>query len=77
VQKAAADRPWVRTVETWSLTADADGAYQSHFKDLGGKVRLMRDNDGVHFTPAGYELIADPVLNLLRENAPKFRLLPR
>lgn len=77
VQNAAADRPWVRTVDTWSLTADTDGAYQAHFKDLTGKVRLMRDNDGVHFTPPGYELIADPVLSLLREKAPKFRLLPR
>ncbi len=77
VLKAAADRPWVRTVDTWSLTADADGAYAAHFKDLNGKVRLMRDNDGVHFTPPGYELIAESVLNLLREASPKFRLLPR
>ncbi|MCW5747878.1 MAG: DUF459 domain-containing protein [Alphaproteobacteria bacterium] len=77
VLKAAADRPWVHTVETWSLTADAAGEYAAYFKDLGGRVRLMRDNDGVHFTPPGYELIAEPVLNLLREASPKFRLLPR
>jgi hypothetical protein len=77
VVKAAADRPWVRTVDTWVLTADTDGAYQAHFKDLTGKVRLMRDNDGVHFTPPGYDLIAESVLNLLREASPKFRLLPR
>jgi hypothetical protein len=77
VLKAAADRPWVRTVETWSMTADASGAYAAYFKDLGGKVRLMRDNDGVHFTPPGYELIAESVLNKLREASPKFRLLPQ
>ncbi len=77
VLKAAADRPWVRVVDSWKLTVDADGAYQAHFKDLSGKVRLMRDNDGVHFTPPGYELIAESVLNLLREASPKFRLLPR
>lgn len=77
VLKAAADRPWVHTVETWSLTADASGAYQAYFKDLSGKVRLMRDNDGVHFTPPGYELIAESVLSQLREASPKFRLLPR
>lgn len=77
VRKAAAERPWVRTVDSWALTADANGAYQAHFKDLTGKVRLMRDNDGVHFTPPGYELIAESVLNLLRETSPKFRLLPR
>jgi uncharacterized protein len=77
VLKAATDRPWIRTVDTWKLTADTDGAYQAHFKDLGGKVRLMRDNDGVHFTPPGYDLIAESVLNLLREASPKFRLLPR
>lgn len=77
VLKAAAARPWVRTIDTWSLTADASGAYQAHFKDLAGKVRLMRDNDGVHFTPPGYDVIAEQVLNRLREASPKFRLLPR
>ncbi|HJQ57854.1 MAG TPA: DUF459 domain-containing protein, partial [Vineibacter sp.] len=77
VAKAAADRPWVRVVDTWALTADENGAYAAHFKDLSGKVRLMRDSDGVHFTPPGYELIAESVLNLLREASPKFRLLPR
>jgi hypothetical protein len=77
VQQAAASRPWIRTVDAWALTADASGAYAAHFKDLAGKVRLMRDNDGVHFTPPGYELIAESVLSLLREASPKFRLLPR
>jgi hypothetical protein len=77
VRKAAAERPWVHTLDTWALTADADGEYAAYFKDLNGKTRLMRDNDGVHFTPPGYELIAESVLNLLREASPKFRLLPR
>lgn len=77
VLQAASTRPWIRTIDSWALTADANGAYAAHFKDLGGKVRLMRDNDGVHFTPPGYDLIAESVLNLLREASPKFRLLPR
>jgi hypothetical protein len=77
VAQAATARPWVRMVDTWALTADDNGAYAAHFKDLAGKIRLMRDNDGVHFTPPGYELIAESVLNLLREASPKFRLLPR
>lgn len=75
VTEAAKTRPYVKLLPTWQLTADDSGAYSSHFKDLKGVTRLMRANDGVHFTDPAYELIGDSVLKLLRENVPPFKLL--
>jgi hypothetical protein len=75
VTDAAKSRPYVKLVPTWQITADDSGAYTSHFKDLKGVTRLMRANDGVHFTDPAYELIGDSVLKLLRENVPPFKLL--
>lgn len=75
VTNAAKTRPYVKLLPTWPITADAGGAYQAHFKDLKGVTRLMRANDGVHFTDPAYELIGDSVLKLLRENVPPFKLL--
>jgi hypothetical protein len=76
VSNAARTRPYVKTLPTWPITADGNGAYQAHFKDLKGVTRLMRANDGVHFTDPAYELIGDLVLKLLRENVPPFKILP-
>mgnify|MGYP002400082529 CR=1 FL=1 len=75
VTEAAKSRPYVKLLPTWPITADETGAYTSHFKDLKGVTRLMRANDGVHFTDPAYELIGDSVLKLLRENVPPFKLL--
>jgi hypothetical protein len=76
VTNAAKTRPYVKLLPTWQMTADENGAYASHFKDLKGTTRLMRANDGVHFTDPAYELIGDSVLKLLRENVPPFKILP-
>jgi uncharacterized protein len=75
VTEAAKTRPYMKLLPTLQLTADDSGAYASHFKDLKGVTRLMRANDGVHFTDPAYELIGDSVLKLLRENVPPFKLL--
>lgn len=75
VTNAARTRPFVKLLPTWQITADESGAYQAHFKDLKGVTRLMRANDGVHFTDPAYELIGDSVLKLLRENVPPFKIL--
>ncbi|MBX3502720.1 MAG: DUF459 domain-containing protein [Alphaproteobacteria bacterium] len=76
VANAARTRPYVKLLPTWPITADEHGAYQAHFKDLKGVTRLMRANDGVHFTDPAYELIGSSVLKLLRENVPPFKILP-
>lgn len=75
VANAAKTRSYVKVLPTWPMTVDEGGAYAAHFKDLKGVKRLMRANDGVHFTDPAYELIGDSVLKLLRENVPPFKLL--
>jgi hypothetical protein len=39
-----------------------DGAFASHLPDESGHLKLVRHDDGVHFTAYGYELIARRVL---------------
>jgi len=48
----------VRFIDIFASFADADRAYSSHGPDLAGKMRLLRDQDGVHFTGAGYRKLA-------------------
>ncbi len=75
ISLAAKDRPNVTLVDTVPLTADEEGKYQSHYKDLNGQKRQMRASDGLHFEQAGYELIGDAVLKRLREASVKFKEL--
>lgn len=42
----------------WGLAASEDGKYAAYGKDLEGTTRRLRADDGIHFTAAGYELIA-------------------
>ncbi len=48
----------VRFIDIFASFADADRGYSSHGPDLAGKMRLLRDQDGVHFTEAGYSKLA-------------------
>jgi hypothetical protein len=49
-------------VPTRELTADEHGEYAAYVADDSGRSRLIRANDGVHFTTRGYELLADRLL---------------
>lgn len=44
----------VRYIDVFASFADTDGEYSSHGPDLAGKTRLLRDQDGIHFTGTGY-----------------------
>ncbi len=48
----------VRFIDIFGSFADADRNYSSHGPDLAGKMRLLRDQDGVHFSGAGYRKLA-------------------
>jgi hypothetical protein len=72
VTKEAKERPLIALVPTWKLTATADDRYMAHFKDGSGKMQLMRHSDGLHFTRAGYQVVADLVMKRLGEVSPKF-----
>jgi hypothetical protein len=51
-------------VDTWDRFATRDGQY-TPFYWQGGKAELVRASDGFHFTPGGYELIAQGVIDAL------------
>lgn len=75
VSAAAATRSFVALVDAWSTAAGANGEYRAHFEDLDGKRTAMRDGDGLHFTRAGYRVLAHKTLEKLREVAPSFRAI--
>ncbi len=59
--------PWL---ETESLTRNADGEYDAYLTDTGtGRRRLMRANDGIHMSMAGYLRITEPVAGRLKRDA--------
>ncbi|CAL1691529.1 hypothetical protein MMB232_01672 [Brevundimonas subvibrioides] len=57
-------------IETESLTENADGEYDAYLPETGtGRRRLMRANDGIHMSMAGYLRIAEPVAARLKRDA--------
>jgi hypothetical protein len=57
-------------IETETLTRDPQGEYNAYLAETGtGRRRLMRANDGIHMTMAGYLRIAEPVAARIRRDA--------
>ncbi|WP_029415087.1 SGNH/GDSL hydrolase family protein [Brevundimonas bacteroides] len=67
VRMAALGVPFI---ETETLTRDEAGEYDAYLAETGtGRRRLMRANDGIHMTMAGYIRIAEPVADHIRRDA--------
>lgn len=45
-------------VPTWELFTTADGAYSAYGPGVDGMTQRLRADDGVHLTPAGYDVVA-------------------
>lgn len=57
-------------IETDSLTRNAEGEYDAYLPETGtGRERLMRANDGIHMSMAGYLRITEPVAARLKRDA--------
>ncbi|HUD51840.1 DUF459 domain-containing protein [Parvibaculum sp.] len=56
-------------IPTHALAADEDGKYQAYGTDPSGKKRLLRTEDGIHFTMEGYELLAREIADAIRTDA--------
>jgi uncharacterized protein len=52
----------------WDTVADGEGRYTAYGKDRDGITQRLRNDDGIHFTSAGYALIADKIVAGLPEN---------
>lgn len=48
----------IHFVPTWTQTLGGNGSYSAYAPDARGRMRLMRTNDGVHFTMRGYMKLA-------------------
>jgi uncharacterized protein len=56
-ERVASGTPNMVYVDTWHRFATADGKYSPYLHD-NGHVQLVRETDGVHFSPGGYLMIA-------------------
>lgn len=48
----------MKYIDTYAGFADENGEYSPYGPDVTGKMRLLRDGDGVYFTVAGYRKLA-------------------
>ncbi len=46
------------------MSVDETGKFASHLKANDGKIKLVRADDGMHFTSIGYEVIAKNILEI-------------
>lgn len=49
----------------WSVIVDNQGQFTAYGPDRNGVTERMRNDDGIHFTAAGYEIIAERVISML------------
>lgn len=58
----------VRYVDSWDLFTDDEGGYSAWLPNDEGRMVLMRDDDGVHLTPAGADVLASDILDTIRQD---------
>lgn len=56
-------------VETTALTSNAEGGYEAYLPNGSGRRTLMRANDGIHMSMAGYLRMSAPVAARLKRDA--------
>jgi hypothetical protein len=59
----------VPLIETTGVTADAAGEYAAYLPGASGRPQLMRANDGIHMTMAGYRRMGAPVVERLKRDS--------
>ena len=64
--KEKADEHGIHFIETWDVTNDEGGEWQSFGKTVRGKKAVLRAKDGTHFTSAGYRVLAQFPEDVLR-----------
>ncbi|MGH7095127.1 MAG: SGNH/GDSL hydrolase family protein [Stellaceae bacterium] len=54
----------------WSVIVDAKGHYTAYGPDRNGVTERLRGDDGIHFTSAGYEVVAEKLMAVLTTMQP-------
>ncbi|HEV8680759.1 MAG TPA: DUF459 domain-containing protein [Stellaceae bacterium] len=73
IYAAQAARFGAQFVPLWTAIADEEGRYTAYGKNRGGITQRLRTDDGIHFTAAGYELIAERIVGLFSAAAANAR----
>jgi hypothetical protein len=63
----------VRYIDAYASFIDESGGYSDYGPDVTGKIRRLRDTDGVHFTDAGYRKLAHFVERELKRDMAQAR----
>jgi hypothetical protein len=58
----------VTFLPTHDLLADDDGKYSAYGLDGAGRKRLLRAEDGIHFTMPGYEKLVTPIALAIKQD---------
>ncbi|MFZ4808284.1 MAG: DUF459 domain-containing protein [Hyphomicrobiaceae bacterium] len=58
----------LKFIDAYAGFADEDGNFNPYGPDVTGKMRLLRENDGVHFTEAGNRKLAHFVERVVRRD---------
>ena len=56
-------------IETTALTSNGEGGYEAYLPTDSGRRVLMRANDGIHMSMAGYLRMSAPVAARLKRDA--------
>lgn len=75
VFRTAAVEAGANYVDTWTPLS-SQGKYSPYGQNLRGRRALLRTSDGVHFTPAGYKVYANIVLDALNRSWQLLRANP-
>jgi hypothetical protein len=54
-----------RFIDLWRLTGGADSSYQPYLANARGRLERFREQDGIHFTAFGYDVLAQRILQEL------------
>lgn len=65
----AESRPWVRYVDSYELFSNDAGSYEAFLPGLDGRVQDLRQDDGIHLSRAGGDLLSRRVLDLIEADA--------
>jgi hypothetical protein len=65
-QAVAAGAVWF---PSWPIFSSEDGAYDAYGKGIDGQTTRLRADDGVHLTPAGYDVLARALMPIIATNA--------
>jgi hypothetical protein len=72
-ETVANELPNVAYFDTWDTFAKPDGGYTAYYRD-GNSVKLVREDDGVHFNSDGYTILMQLVAQFTTQ---QFQLDPR